>query len=618
MGRLIENPQPSVNAAPFAIQEGAFGAHYFVVPSEDVDLSTYVGQDVVVRGTLRPTSNPRHKVLVVERVFNRSRAGEGDPAAPREMEFMADRPLSPDDAMEEDSSADRPSGTPATAHRSRPSTRATGRDDTVVGSGLARQSDEERDDWDDVDVFGDGEPTEANPLRNGGYAQPAAFRSRAYQPPESSGPAEELPPPRRDAEPPGGRSLMADPLIPDELDVLEDHAPFDALHGPGFDCPQCGGPMLGGACGRGCGSPEWIWVRGEYLLWWTSGMDVPPLITTSPTGTPRAAAGVLGESGTSVLFGGDKLNDSSHSGFRVRTGKWLFAGKRLGIEGEYLRLDDQQEAFNDTSAGDPILARPVYDIVNGQETAELIAFPSVIRGTVDAEAITQFQAAGARVRWNICCTDLTCVPDVYPRMVDGYRIDWFAGYRYARLSDRISVTEDLTSLDAQNPGSFWIEDRFATGNEFHGGDVGFLYEHRAGRWLVDCVTRVAIGNNHQVASINGTTIITEDDDPLTYSGGILAQRSNIGFYSRDELSVIPEVGMTVGYQLTSHTRLTCGYSFIYFSNVVRAGDQIDRDLNTNLLPPEVDPFTGPLRPEFAWRTTDFWAQGLNLGVDVRF
>jgi hypothetical protein len=39
-----------------------------------------------------------------------------------------------------------------------------------------------------------------------------------------------------------------------------------------------------------------FWAEIDYLGW-----TVPPLVTTSPAGTPLAQAGVLGAPGTSVL-----------------------------------------------------------------------------------------------------------------------------------------------------------------------------------------------------------------------------------------------------------------------------------------------------------------------------
>jgi hypothetical protein len=61
-----------------------------------------------------------------------------------------------------------------------------------------------------------------------------------------------------------------------------------------------------------------------------------------------------------------------------------------------------------------------------------------------------------------------------------------------------------------------------------------------------------------------------------------------------------------------------GYSLIYWSSVARAGDQISLDVNQTYLPRAFDDPEGPARPAFAWRDTDFWAQGINLGLDYRF
>ena len=41
-------------------------------------------------------------------------------------------------------------------------------------------------------------------------------------------------------------------------------------------------------------------------------------------------------------------------------------------------------------------------------------------------------------------------------------------------------------------------------------------------------------------------------------------------------------------------------------------------LTPDLLPPEANPFTGALRPRFAFNETDYWLHGLNVGLDCRF
>src|SRR5262249_13371755 len=83
--------------------------------------------------------------------------------------------------------------------------------------------------------------------------------------------------------------------------------------------PECeAGPCCEDSCCEGvCGPPGRVWVRGEYLLWWTKSSPLPPLVTTSPIGTPVGEAGVLGQFGTSILFGGESVSDNPRSGGRV-------------------------------------------------------------------------------------------------------------------------------------------------------------------------------------------------------------------------------------------------------------------------------------------------------------
>ncbi|MEO8495397.1 MAG: BBP7 family outer membrane beta-barrel protein [Planctomycetota bacterium] len=354
------------------------------------------------------------------------------------------------------------------------------------------------------------------------------------------------------------------------------------------------------------------WVRAEYLLWLTDSLRTPALITTSPTGTPRATAGVLGEAGTRTLYGGSTINNDPHSGGRLRGGYWFDAANKIGVEGDVFMLDEQSSQFQATSTGDPIIARPFFDMVNGRETAELVAFPNVVRGSIQANALTNLASGGLWMRFDPHGLGSPC------EVRSGRKLNWVLGYRYMRLKDQIVINESLESLDTANPGTFVINDSFATKNSFHGVEVGAVYEADYGPLFLEALTKVAIGNNHQSVSINGYSDITELGLLERFPGGVLAQRTNIGSYSRNEMALIPQLGVTLGWRVTRRLSLTAGYSLIYFSNVVRAGDQISTDVNPNLFPPEATPFSGPLRPQFAWRESDFWAHGLSLGGEFRW
>lgn len=366
--------------------------------------------------------------------------------------------------------------------------------------------------------------------------------------------------------------------------------------------------------------PVRFWAQTDYLLWVTRGMSLPPLVTASPDGTPQREAGVLGLNTTSTLFGGSRIHDQSVSGGRIRLGAWLNNCQTLGVGGEYFALGQQETHFTRDGGSNPILARPFFNALTETNDAELVNFPNLLRGRVTVDATTRLQGAAAHGLINCWC-DQGCGTNLLgpARSVHaGSRLDFLAGYRFMRLDDGLAVREDLVSLDRETPGAFVVRDQFTTRNEFHGADVGFILYHFRGRWSLEVLSRVALGNTHQTVTIDGSTDITNGGGTTHNTGGLLAQRTNIGTYMRDRFGAIPEFGFVLGYQLTPRWRARVGYTIIYWNRVIRPGNAIDPTVNTNLLPPEAVPFTGPLRPAFAFSDSRFWAQGLTAGLEFRF
>jgi hypothetical protein len=185
-----------------------------------------------------------------------------------------------------------------------------------------------------------------------------------------------------------------------------------------------------------------------------------------------------------------------------------------------------------------------------------------------------------------------------------------------QLREGLMITEDLTSLDTNNPGSFLIQDSFKTFNQFNGAELGFQWLGRRGYWSAETILRVSIGNSLQRLEIAGTT--QSPKGSAAAQGGLLAQPGrNIGTYEQEEFAMIPELGGTIGYQLTERLKLNVGYTFLYWSNLIRPGDQIDTTVNTNLMPPVI-PGNTFLGPAFEIRETDYWVQGLSVGGEYRW
>lgn len=414
----------------------------------------------------------------------------------------------------------------------------------------------------------------------------------------------------------------------------------------GGGCDSCGSVMAGGCdactvsgygdlCHQNYGRfyislPAHGWVHAEGLSWYQSGMNLPPLVTTSPSTplTPRASAGVLGLSTTSPLFGGnDDVFTDATGGFRLRFGTWLGSVPGLGIEGEFVGLNQKNLSsfFQSTGAtGSQIIARPFFNILTGLEDSELVSYPNIIRGSITTDLTNQLYGGAFRFRRQVCCNSGCGFSDWACQTVPvSTRLDLTLGYRYWQLNESLNIREQLTTLATNatsngQQGNFDITDSFRTRNQFNGGEVGVVWQGRRGWWSLDTLARVGIGNVLQTVTIDGSTAITEANQTETYTGGFLAQRTNIGTYERDRFTMIPELGATVGYQMTRRLRATIGYTLMYWGNVVRPGDQIDLAVNTNLLPPEVSPFTGALRPQFQFNQTDYWVHGLSFGAEFRW
>lgn len=358
-----------------------------------------------------------------------------------------------------------------------------------------------------------------------------------------------------------------------------------------------------------------MFIRGEYLGWQMDAMDTPPLVTTNPAGTPQNQSGFIGGTDTSTLFGGE-LNDSFRNGFRVRGGWYVDPSRFWAIGGDYYELFGSGDSFTASSDGSGRLARPFYDIVGGQETAQFTSFPGLVRGDISVNSDTKLRSFGINLQ-----ADAVNPPNHPSQTANGCarepRVDWIIGYRNVLLEDKLQFSENLTALVPPG-GSVNLRESFETENQFQGLELGFVREVPFGRWWFETTSRVAVGNNSQRVKIAGNTRLVEAGVAETFPGGLYAQRTNIGTYERNRFTVVPELGATIGFHVGPRFSLNAGYTFVYISNVVRAGDQIDTDINPGLLPVEVNPLNGPLRPRFIFRETDFYAHGLTVGGDFRF
>ena len=359
-----------------------------------------------------------------------------------------------------------------------------------------------------------------------------------------------------------------------------------------------------GTCGdcTGCSHTMDLWGSAEFLLWWAKGTPLPPLATTALPGTDPSLAGHLDQSSTRILFGDELAGQKVQSGGRVALGLWLDPEHNTSVGGRFFALGGDKTHFSVASTGDPILARPFFNALIDQQDARLIAFPDVAAGSINAKLENQ------NVLGTEAFLEMMMVRDC------DRRIDAVVGYQFLRLDDWFQINSSSQILEA-GPFQGVITDqtdRFSAQNQFHGGVIGLKGHLARGCWSWDVLGKVGIGNLNERVSIFGQTTITPlAGAPITNPGGLLAQPSNIGNYSRNKFIYVPELTANLRYYVNRCVSFHVGYNIIWLSDLALSGQQIDFGVNP------AQP-VGPARPAFAFRDQDYWLQGINFGMNFDF
>jgi hypothetical protein len=237
-------------------------------------------------------------------------------------------------------------------------------------------------------------------------------------------------------------------------------------------------------------------------------------------------------------------------------------------------------------------------------------------------------------------------------------VDLLLGFRSLTLNENLTITQTIVPAQdgditlqfptvGQGAGSYffgvagnpvYVFDSFSARNQFYGPQLGGRFRWDLGRWTADLSAKVAVGVTHQQVTIDGASAATLAINPntgalapnLVTPGGMFALQGNIGSFSQNQFTIVPEIGLNLNYALTSWLHIRAGYSALYWSNVARPGAQFDSSLNAKLIP------TGALlpsnpspvgaflpgseqgRPYFVFRDTAFWAQGVSFGVEFRY
>lgn len=361
-------------------------------------------------------------------------------------------------------------------------------------------------------------------------------------------------------------------------------------------------------------APTW-WVSGGALLWSVKAAPLPPTLTTFAPGSPSAVTGfggALGVPGT-ILQSPDHLNYGPFGGGRFTLGHWLDSDPRFGLEADGFFLGSKSTGFSQMSDGSVPLRVPFSNVPPGA------GFPLGSSSFVLADP--GFAAGGQVISSSLQLWSIEGNGLYRAYSGSGLSVSVIAGLRYLDLREGLSIasTENLLPLGT---ASFTATDNFSTRNQFFGAQLGVKAERQFGQFDGSVVAKVALGDNYQSVSINGSSLASGAfaATPGTSSGGIFTQATNIGLQTRNQFAVVPEAQVQLGYTIWSGIRVFVGYDFIYLSNVVRPGDQIDTTLNftgnSTITPGSV--LTGAARPMPLFNGSSFWAQGVKFGASYVF
>lgn len=352
--------------------------------------------------------------------------------------------------------------------------------------------------------------------------------------------------------------------------------------------------------------------RFEWLGFFSRGRNTPTLVTTSPAGTspfgPPSVAGTLGANGTAVLYGDDPIGTNLRNGGRATLNVLLRDGITTGTV-RFWGIEDGSETFATNSNVNGIIAIPFIQVLPGLPPPTESAF--LVAGNTTNPAVTTAGSIAIVSKNDIIGGDAWVSRNWYG---DGSSsIDLLAGYQFARLDDSLAISS--SSVPVLGPPSSTF-DSFLTQNEFHGGSGGILARSYRGPVTLEGLFKFAAGDMRERVTVAGSNTAAG----VTTPGGFFAQGTNSGTQQHHHFTTLTEINTNLVYNVNSNWRLVGGYSFIYWGRVLLAGNQIDRQVNTTQL------FGGQLiantpaeaRPAPKFQRTDFWVQGVNVGLDYRW
>ncbi|MEO6327123.1 MAG: BBP7 family outer membrane beta-barrel protein [Thermoanaerobaculia bacterium] len=343
----------------------------------------------------------------------------------------------------------------------------------------------------------------------------------------------------------------------------------------------------------------------EPTAWW---------FKESAATIPLVTDGFLGQAGTHVLLGGDRLDTRTRAGLRLTasfawSSRWSVEASAFFVPSRSTR----RSVASSGTSGSTDLFISYLDARTGTEEISELSFSPQFAGTAREEQTSRLFGADLNVAHSL--------------RAGRWRLEGLVGARVLSLHETFAFTTSSPNLPPEPLDVWETRDEFTTSNRFVGLQAGARARRAWGSFAVSGSAKVALGVMTQSVRIEGALITNDFDNygaTQTFSGGYFAVTGNAGQHSRRVFTVVPELGLDLGYELSPSMSISLGYGLLAATDVVRPGRQIDRRIDpTQSLVYGGEPQPGPAAPpsvrsSFEFQGESFFAQNLHLGLTVRF
>lgn len=348
--------------------------------------------------------------------------------------------------------------------------------------------------------------------------------------------------------------------------------------------------------------------------------------------TGRPFQGELSGPSAQTLYDDDQTGYPFASGFNGDVGGWFGRESRFGLElrGLYVPETTTTQAFRSRNENS-FLSVPYFNTALNSEYSVVIG--SMLTGSPASSGIVDIGSSidfwgiggGLQMRDMIDCDDV--------------EFEFVAGFRYLSLNERFWIDYDtdpsVNTFFGQGTLASYLfaggtapafgsrihaQDDVQTENDFYGLDLGVTASvEMLPNLTVKLAPTIALGAMVQDVKIFGSGMAWQPNGPMLRTPyGVFTRPGGVGSWSETEFAVVPQIDLEFSYEVGHGISLFAGYSFLYVSSYASAGDQLDRRIDAPIGP--TGSYTASpraaSRPEL--ETTDFWANGVNLGVRFTF